>query len=96
MGRIYQGQSSLSLRVMTGCVLHGAQDCLIKFRKPDGTEGSFTAELLDEMEGLLSYDVQDGDLDQPGWWRFWAWVIFTDGRSAPGKSVRIYIHREGR
>ena len=66
MGRIYQGQSSLSLRVMTGCVLHGAQDCLIKFRKPDGTEGSFTAELLDEMKGLLSYDVQDGDLDQPG------------------------------
>lgn len=96
MGRIYQGQSSLTLKVHTGCALNSAEETLIKYRKPDGSEGAFGAALLDESAGILSYDVGSEDLDQAGWWRFWAWVMFPGGRCAPGRTVRIFVHREGR
>ena len=96
MGKIYQGQASLTMKVYTGCVLSGAEETLIKYRKPDGLEGSFPAGVLDETEGILGYDVQAGDLDLVGWWRLWAWVGFPGGKSAPGDVVKVFVHKEGK
>ena len=96
MGKIYQGQASLTMKVYTGCVLSGAEVVLIKYRKPDGSEGAFIASVMDETEGVLTYDVQPGDLDQAGWWRFWAWVEFPGGKTAPGDPVKVFVHKEGK
>lgn len=95
MNKIYVGQTSLSLRVSTACSLTDTEACEIRYRKPDGTEGAFTATVLDSLEGLISYDVADGDIDLPGWWSFWAWIEFAGGRSAPGEAQKVFIHREG-
>ncbi len=95
MNKIYTGQSSLTIRVSTTCSLVSAESCEIRYIKPDGTEGAFTASVLDSSAGIISYDVNEGDIDQAGWWRFWAHITFTGGRSAPGDVQRVFVRREG-
>lgn len=95
MGRIYKGQSSLRIIVKTFIDLSGAEECLVKYRKPDGTEGSFTAFVSDEQGGTIEYEVKQGDLDVSGWWVFWAFITFIGGRTAPGRSRNIFIWEEG-
>ena len=91
MGRIYAGQSYLKIIVKTYINLAGAEECLIKYRKPDGTEGSFPGTISDEEEGILIYEVKEGDIDISGWWKFWAEVTFLGGRMAPGEKVKVFV-----
>ena len=95
MGRIYKGQSSLKITVKTYIDLSGAEECLVKFRKPDGTEGSFPGTIADEQDGIIEYEIKPGEIDLSGWWRFWAFVSFIGGRTAPGVSRKVFIWDEG-
>ena len=95
MGRIFKDQSSLKITVKTYINLSGSDECLVKYRKPDGVEGSFTATVTAPDEGVVSYEVKTGDIDISGWWIFWVYVHFIDGRSAPGKMSRIFVWDEG-
>ncbi|QEN06790.1 hypothetical protein EXM22_01835 [Oceanispirochaeta crateris] len=96
MNRIYAGQSSLVIRTHTSCSLSEAVECQIRYRKPDGTDGAFPALIEDSLEGIISYTVSEGDIDQYGHWRFWAWVRFTGDKCAPGDVQKVFIRREGR
>ena len=93
---IYAGQSSLRVSARTGTALSDVAVCEIRFEKPDGSRGAWTAFVSNAERGIVSYDVVDGDLDQAGWWRFWVFVTFTDERSAFGDAARIYVREEGR
>ena len=95
MGRIYKGQSSLKITMKTYIDLTGADECLIKYRKPDGTEGLFTGTIKDELEGVFTYEIQNGDIDISGWWRLWAFITFIDGRTAAGRSRKRFVWEEG-
>ena len=95
MGRIYQNQGSLSFKVLTGIDLSGAETCLLKYKKPDQSEGSFPLTIEEELGGILRYNLLEGDLDLSGWWTFWAHLTFLGGKSAPGEPVRIFVAPEG-
>lgn len=95
MNRIYKNQGSLTFKVATGIDLSGAETALLKYRKPDETEGSFPLTVEDETAGILRYNLTGDELDQSGWWTLWAYVTFLGGRSAPGEAVRIYVAEEG-
>jgi hypothetical protein len=95
MGRIYKDQSNLKITVTTYTNLLEAEECLIKFRKPDKTTGYFTATISDEEAGIITYEVEEGDIDLSGWWKFWAYISFLDGKTAPGRSRKIYVWEEG-
>ena len=95
MGLIYKNQSSLTLKVLTYTELSGADTCILKYIKPSGDEGSFPLTIEDELTGILRYNVQNEDLDESGWWSFWAHIAFIDGRSSPGDPMRIFINDEG-
>lgn len=95
MGLIYQNQSSLTLKVLTYTELSGADSCILKYRKPSGEEGSLPLTIEDELEGVLRYNVQNGDIDESGWWCFWAYITFIDGRSSPGDPFEVFIGEEG-
>jgi len=95
MGLIYKNQSSLTLKVLTYIELSGADTCILKYRKPDGTEDRFPLTIEDELEGILRYNVQNGDLDESGWWSFWANITFIDGRTSAGDPERVFINEEG-
>jgi HEAT repeat protein len=46
-------------------------------------------------EGLVCHEFGEGELDASGWWRFWAFVKFADGRIAAGEAAKVHVWREG-
>jgi hypothetical protein len=95
MGKVFKGQSSLRITINTFCDLEGLANAVIRFRKPCGFTGAFEAVPEKAAQGVLSYECADGDIDVCGWWSFWAFVTFCDGRTAAGEAARVYVWDEG-
>jgi len=95
MGKVYKGQSALRITVKTFIDLEGITGVVIKYRKPNGKQGEFTAGVSDEAKGTIFHECIEGELDVSGWWSFWAFVSFADGRTAAGEAAKVYIWKEG-
>lgn len=91
MGRIYRGQSALRIRIQTGSDLSQMTEGKICYINPGSETGIFPVIKEDSSDGILFYDVQEGDLEQAGWWLFWVEVIFQDGRKGIGEKRKVYI-----
>jgi len=95
MGRIFVKQSALRITLKTFCNLEGVLSAAIRFRKPSGVIGEFAAFVVDVAKGVISHECIEGELDVPGWWAFWAFITFADGRMAAGETAKVYIWKEG-
>ena len=95
MEKIFKGQTALRITVKTVCDLEGVLSAVIKYRKPDGKLGEFPAAVSDPTKGVILYEVIEGDIDLSGWWSFWAFVTFADGRTAAGETAKVYVWQEG-
>ena len=95
MGKIYHGQSALRIVVNTFCDLEGITSSVIKYRKPNGKTGEFTAAVSDTEKGIIFHECIEGEIDASGWWSFWAFITFADGRTAAGEAAKVYIWKEG-
>jgi len=95
MGKVFKGQSALRILVKTFCDLEGIEKAVIKYRKPDGCTGEFSAGVKDTDKGIIFHECTEGEIDVSGWWTFWAFVTFGDGRTAPGEVAKVYIWNEG-
>ena len=95
MGRIFKGQTALRISLRTFCDLEGATLALIKYRKPNGSIGQFASAIGDTAKGVIFHECIEGDIDVSGWWAFWAFVTFADGRTAAGETAKVYIWKEG-
>ncbi|MDR2177580.1 MAG: hypothetical protein LBP20_06000 [Treponema sp.] len=93
MSRIYAGQSALRITVRTFTDLEGIISAVIRYRKPDGSTGEFAAGAGEK--GLIFHECIEGELDMAGWWAFWAFVTFEDGRTAAGETAKVFIWNEG-
>lgn len=91
MGRIYQGQSALRIRVNAECDLSQMNEGKLCYLKPDRTRGEYPVVVENELEGIAFYDVQPEDLDQEGWWLFWLEAIFMDGRRGIGEKRKVFL-----
>jgi len=96
MSKIYENQSALRITVKTYIDLEGIISAVIKYRKPDGTVGEFTAAVSDTANGVIFHEVIEGEIDLSGWWAFWAFITFEDGRVAAGEAAKVYVWQEGR
>jgi len=94
--KIYKGQSALRITVKTFCDLEGALSTVIKYRKPDGKSGEFKAAVKDTEKGVIFHECIEGEIDAAGWWVFWAFVKFEDGRTAAGEASKVFVWEEGR
>jgi hypothetical protein len=94
--RIYRGQSALRITLKTYTDLEGIQAAAVKYTKPDGTAGSFAAGVQDAGEGIIFHECIEGEIDRAGWWTFWAFITFGDGRTAAGEAVRVFVWEEGK
>ena len=96
MAKLYAGQSELRIRLTTSVNILGATTVQIKYRKPDGTESYWTAVIETAATGIIYYDVLDGDIPAAdnGTWTFWAYIVFSDGRDAPGEKVVVKFWEE--
>jgi len=95
MGKIFKGQTALRITLKTFCDLEGIENAVIKYRKPNGRTGEFSAAVGDSAKGVIFYECIEGDIDASGWWAFWAFITFADGRTAAGETARVYIWNEG-
>ena len=94
MKHIYKNQTALRLSLVTGVEFENGDSAEIKYKKPDGTVGTFPAAI--SQDGIIFHDFTDPDeIDQTGWWKFWAFVTFSDERTAAGKSVSVHVYEEG-
>jgi len=96
MGRIFKGQSALRITLRTFCDLEGIENAAIRFRKPCGATGEFAATVGDIANGVIFHECVEGDIDTCGWWAFWAFVAFADGRAAAGESAKVFVWEQGR
>lgn len=95
MGKIYVGQTALTIRLTTSIDLSSAKTTLIKYKKPDGTEGSWVATVFNVATGIISYVVASASiLDQSGVWVLWAHITFNDDTVAAGEAVKQIIYKE--
>jgi hypothetical protein len=96
MGKIFKGQTALRITLKTFTDLEGIENAVIKYRKPNGKTGEFAAAVGDTAKGIIFHECIEGELDVSGWWAFWAFVTFADGRTAAGETAKVYIWNEGR
>ena len=95
MGKIYVDQTALKIDLDTGIDLTAGVDSVyIRYQKPNTTETlEWTASI--ENESHVVKILNGGEIDAPGEWTFWAYVIFTDTTEAPGEPAVVVVHVEG-
>ena len=94
--KIFKCQSALRITLNTYCDLEGIEKAAIKYRKPDGKTGEFTAAVGDIANGVIFHECIEGEINASGWWTFWAFIIFADGRTAAGETAKVYVWNEGK
>jgi len=97
--KIYENQTALEIRLNLGEDLTDQINrALIKFRKPNGFEGYWPAEVIDYEQGIIAYTFPTSSLglDDVGFWTFWAYLYYKDGSVIPGDPIQIGVYREGK
>ena len=95
MGKIFKGQTALRITLKTFTDLEDAILAVIKFCKPNGVMGELAAAVEDTAKGVIFHECIEGELDADGWWAFWAFITFADGRTAAGEAVKVYVWKQG-
>jgi len=95
MFKVFKGQTALRLTLETCVDLEGINSACIKYRKPDKSLGCFAAGVSDAAAGKIFHECLEGEIDQSGWWAFWAFVEFADGRTAAGEAAKLFVWKEG-
>ena len=96
MRKIFKNQSALRITVKTFCDLEDVAAVVIRYRKPDGMTGEFGAAVVDTVKGIIIHECIEGEIDVSGWWAFWAFVTFADGRTAAGEAAKVFVWSEGK
>ena len=92
--KIYVGQTALTMKLDTKISLSTAATAVMKYEKPDGTEGQWVC--ATDVDGYISYNIVNAtDLDQAGVWKRWAEITFTSGKWAPGDPVTFIVYNVG-
>jgi hypothetical protein len=94
--KIFKFQSALRITVKTFCDLEGVLSVVIKYHKPNGRTGEFSAAVSDTENDVIFHECIEGEIDVSGWWAFWAFVTFRDGRTAAGEAAKVYVWQEGK
>lgn len=90
--KIYVGQSNLTLSMITNVALTGVTTALIKYKKPDSNEGSWTGTVNNT---LVEYVFSNGDIDVSGTWTVWVHITFTNGKVSIGEPTTFEVYNQG-
>ena len=94
MQKIFKGQTALRITLKTFTDLEDVTSAVIKYKKPNGKNGELPAAIKDVENGVIIHEVTENMIDVSGWWVFWAFVIFADGRTAAGEAAKVYVWNE--
>jgi hypothetical protein len=91
MSNVYKGQSLLTIKLETGLDISSASVKKINYKKPNGTIGSWVATV--DGTTKLSYNVNQGDINQSGKWKMQAFVTIG-GKDGYGDSVEVDFKKQ--
>jgi len=94
MGKIYAGQD-VKVRLTVGQDITGASVKKIRYIAPDKTTGDKDAEVEDAVNGIIYAEFPKTETNIARNWIFWTFIIFNDGKSAPGETIMRYFYPEG-
>jgi hypothetical protein len=94
--KVFKGQTALRITLKTFADLTDCVSAVIRYCKPNGKTGEFEAAVGDTAKGIIFHECIEGDIDVFGWWSFWAFVAFADGRTAAGETAKVYVWQEGK
>ncbi len=95
MGKVYLGQTELTLRLNAKVDLTGATQKKIQYENGGGT-GEFTTGEIDVNTSKLKWQpASSNDLNVLGAWDFWLDIIFANGRQAYSEKASLTIHEPG-
>ena len=95
MSKIYVNQTYLTLVANIGQDITGAT-VTIDYKKPSNKRGSFPATIVDALTGEVKYDITNAnDIDEVGFWTFYANCTFANGKTACGEPHKEYIYKCG-
>jgi len=96
MGKIYSGQTDLTIKLQTNKDLTGVTSTKILYRKPNGVEGEFNATVIDIPKGIIQYVVSSAtDFENVGRWTVWAKIVDAGGLVSIGEPSVFNVEKEG-
>ncbi len=97
MGKIYKGQTDLTIEVTVNFDLTDFTSALLIFRSPDGVEKIATnTTVIDVINGVLKFIPIDANFfNESGAWKCWAKCINSQGLISIGESSQFIIYEEG-
>lgn len=97
MGKIYVGQTDLTIKLETKKNLTGITNVKILYKNPNGLEGEFTATVVDAAKGIIQYAVTSvNDIGIVGRWFFWAKIVNLQGLISIGEPSTVVVYEEGK
>ena len=90
MSSIYKNQDYLTIYLDTNETLTGSTSLKILYQKPDGSTGEWTGEINSLTK--IKYNVQPGDLDQAGEWKFQSYFVLN-GEAAYGEKTYYTVDK---
>lgn len=94
MSNIYTNQSALRVRLTCNTSLASITSAHIKAKNAAGTTTTWTATVETASSGIIYYDLTTA-LTSAGPWKFWSYVVFSDGRIGIGDVVSQDVKPEG-
>ena len=94
MGKIYDAQTDLTLKLETGKNLTGISNVKICYRNPINEVGEFTAVVVDETKGIIAHALT-APLTKSGEWKLWAKIIDEQGLVSIGEPAIMNVNKTG-
>lgn len=97
MGKIYKGQTDLTINVKVGIDLTGFTSALLIFKSPKGVEKIANDTVVDDaVNGMLKLVINNTTfLNESGGWKCWAKCVNADGLISIGEPANFFLYEEG-
>ena len=89
--KVYVGDTNTKIKCDAGTDITTATVVTIKYKKPDGTTGSWAGTVVDTNYG--QYVTQSGDLDEPGDWTIQPYYELSGGWEGHGEVAILRVDR---
>jgi len=85
--KIYVGAVGVDITLDAEIDISAATTHEIRYQKPDGTKGAWTATIVDDT--MLQYITKAGDLDYEGEWKL---QIYVELPALTGRGATVIMH----
>ena len=97
MGKVYKGQTDLTIEVTVNFDLTDFNSAVLIFKSPKGIEKTANdTVVIDQIKGVLKFTPIDGTFfNESGSWKCWAKCVNSQGLISIGESAQFIIYEEG-